>query len=408
VATMSLQFQSESSFKKGQVTVFVLLFNTLLWYFIGRSTIAKIGYAFSATGFENLCLGLAYPSSIIVSGIVASVFLMKIRKLRFFSAWLLFGVLASLCSAIPMGASFPATLLVTCMLGVSLGLGTPSCLSYFAEVVPIEKRGKVGGIMLFATILTAPFILIALPTLSLMLSAALGTVWRAWSLPFLFITSENRGFPKPSAQKAPSLRTILSNRTFYLYFVAWLMFALVDSFGGRVVALPPEYELTIKFIEPVSAGFAALVAGLLSDRIGRKRTSIFGFVSLGIAYATVGLFSQMWAAWFFYFIIDGIALGLLWTLFIVVLWGDIPESGLERYYAIGVAPFFLTKIFSLLLESYVSSIPVTSAFSLAAFFLFLAVLPLLYAPETLPEKKMKDRELTEYVKKAKKTREDYA
>jgi hypothetical protein len=35
--------------------------------------------------------------------------------------------------------------------------------------------------------------------------------------------------------------------------------------------------------------------------------------------------------------------------------------------------------------------------------LFLAVLPLVYAPETLPEKHMKERELKNYLDKAKKS-----
>ena len=42
----------------------------------------------------------------------------------------------------------------------------------------------------------------------------------------------------------------------------------------------------------------------------------------------------------------------------------------------------------------------TTIFSFASVFLFLAVLPLIYAPETLPEKNMKERELKTYIKKA--------
>jgi len=53
-------------------------------------------------------------------------------------------------------------------------------------------------------------------------------------------------------------------------------------------------------------------------------------------------------------------------------------------------------------------IPNTSAFSLASFFLFLAVLPLLYAPETLPEKKIELRRLRKYVETAKKFQRKYA
>ena len=44
----------------------------------------------------------------------------------------------------------------------------------------------------------------------------------------------------------------------------------------------------------------------------------------------------------------------------------------------------------------------STVFSFAAFFLFAATLPLFYAPETLPEKVMKDRDLKSYIENAKK------
>ena len=47
-------------------------------------------------------------------------------------------------------------------------------------------------------------------------------------------------------------------------------------------------------------------------------------------------------------------------------------------------------------------IAASTVFSFAAFFLFAATLPLFYAPETLPEKVMKDRDLKSYVENAKK------
>jgi hypothetical protein len=45
--------------------------------------------------------------------------------------------------------------------------------------------------------------------------------------------------------------------------------------------------------------------------------------------------------------------------------------------------------------------------SIASFFLFLAVIPLFYAPETLPEKEIKERELKGYIEKAKKIKEKH-
>lgn len=400
MAEMFLRFKAASGFKRDHIIAFSLLFNTFAWYFIGRLMVARIN-VFDEASFEYLCLGFAYPSSIIVSAIIGSVFLAKVRRIRFFYIWLLFGVFASLWLAVLQGASFFAMLVGASILGASLGLGMPLCLSYFTEAVPIENRGKVGGIILFATTFSAPFVLIAMDMMNFMLSAMLLAVWRAWSLPLLFFTSEKKSLPEPTIKRTASLISVLQNRTFSLYFVAWLMFALVDSFEAVIVSNHiGEFQVLIGKLEPVIAGISALIGGIISDWVGRKRVLIFGFVSLGIAYATIGLMLQIWISWLFYFIVDGIALGLLWVIFTMILWGEVNKYGAEKYYAIGETPFFLTQMLSLLFAPYVALIPETSAFSLAAFFLFIAVIPLLYAPETLPEKKIQQRQIKIYTEEA--------
>ncbi len=50
----------------------------------------------------------------------------------------------------------------------------------------------------------------------------------------------------------------------------------------------------------------------------------------------------------------------------------------------------------------------STAFTIASFFLFLAILPLIYTDETLPEKKMKERELKNYLEKAQNIRDKYS
>jgi Sec-independent protein translocase protein TatA len=93
------------------------------------------------------------------------------------------------------------------------------------------------------------------------------------------------------------------------------------------------------------------------------------------------------------------------VLFILILWGDLSFSGTsEKYYALGVIPFFVSKFLDLTIGNSLPSEIINSPalFSFGAFFLFLAVLPLIYAPETLPEKAIKDRDLKSYVEKAKK------
>jgi hypothetical protein len=48
----------------------------------------------------------------------------------------------------------------------------------------------------------------------------------------------------------------------------------------------------------------------------------------------------------------------------------------------------------------INVLPATSLFPFAAFFFFIAVLPLFYAPETLPEVVMKGRDIKSYTEKA--------
>ena len=93
----------------------------------------------------------------------------------------------------------------------------------------------------------------------------------------------------------------------------------------------------------------------------------------------------------------------------MTLWGDLAETHQkEKFYVLGGLPYLLAGFLPVVVKPFLAAIETTTAFSLASFFLFVAVLPLMYAPETLPEKKIKERELRDYVERAKKTKEKYA
>ncbi|MEA2090282.1 MAG: MFS transporter, partial [Thermoproteota archaeon] len=146
--------------------------------------------------------------------------------------------------------------------------------------------------------------------------------------------------------------------------------------------------------------------GFFADLVGRKRVAVAGFVALGIAYAILGFFPDMLIFQWFYSIVGAVAWGMFTTVFLMTIWADLSQSTTrEKYYAIGGMPFLLSGVIPLLAEPYSKEISVHAAFSLASFFLFLAVLPLMYAPETLPEKKIQLRKLRKYVEEAKKKAE---
>jgi hypothetical protein len=124
---------------------------------------------------------------------------------------------------------------------------------------------------------------------------------------------------------------------------------------------------------------------------------------LGIEYAVLSTFSGNSITLYLFLILDGTTWGLLFSAFFTAIWGDLAENQeKEKYYVLGGLPYLLSNFLYVLVKPFVGGIPITTAFSFASFFLFLAVIPLMYAPETLPEKSMKDRELKNYLEKAQK------
>jgi MFS family permease len=357
--------------------------------------------ALNVLGKQTFVIWACYYTAIVGSGIAGSVLSNRIKRVNFLYAWIILGIVVSLLPALLNISSAIHVLVVSILFGVSFGLGMPSCLAFFADWTQVENRGRIGGIVLLVTNLGAPLFVILFGMFSLPTSSVILAVWRGFGLIVFFLKPEKKRVPE--RKKNSSFKSMLSDKSFILYFIAWLMFCLVDRFETPIQRdfLGDSYDL-ILLLGPLIGGLSAFVGGLLSDRIGRKRMLLYSFASLGIAYAIIGITSAPLIAWYLSASVISISTGMMWVLFILILWGDLSQSGSrEKYYAVGTIPFFLTNILQLFSAEYVTLIPKTSAFSLAAFFLFIAVLPLLYAPETLPKRKIELRQLKKYLEKAK-------
>jgi MFS family permease len=293
-------------------------------------------------------------------------------------------------------------------LGISLGLGFPTCLAYFADFGITAQKGRIGGLTYCVAGLGIFSIgLLTVLTGTLLMNVAILAVWRLVGL-LVFIVVQPHG-AEPKREVEVTYRKILNDRSFLLYLVPWLMFGLVNYLEGPILrSLNLEFFSFVPVAEFGVGSIVALVGGFFSDMVGRKRVVMFGFIMLGVGYAALGLYPANTFSWYLYVAVDGVAWGILALMFFLILWGELAENRVkDKYYFLGVLPFLIASYLEPIATPFVESIDVAAAFSFASFFLFMAVLPLMYAPETLPQKNIELRRLRNYLESARKLKDKY-
>lgn len=403
-------FLDKVVFKREYLSIFVLVVNAFSWYFplyaLFTDVVNKLQMTYAVT---FAIFGLHYLSVIVSAIIGIAIVTTRMSRTTLLSLWMFLGIVATGLMVTVEGGNLTYLMSVAIFLGVSLGLGFPSCLAYFADYGSAEHRGRLGGFTYCMAGLGIFLMGLSTIVLTLRLSITILAIWRGIGLIAFILTNPHQNATKKEVDV--SFGTILSERSFTLYLVPWIMFSLINYlerpihrtfFGADLFSLQEVVEFGIGSV-------VALACGFLSDMVGRKRIVILGYVMLGIGYAVLGLFPNVAISRYFYIAIDGVAWGILASMFFIIIWGELAGNrAKDKYYFLGALPFLLSSFIEILVSPYVELISVLTSFSLASFFLFLAVLPLMYAPETLPERKIEIRRLRRYVEQAKKTKDKHA
>lgn len=377
-----------------------LIANALIWYISANNILDIVVTSVAANDLQKILIWSIHFATLTVSLIMGALVSKKISRKKLLALWTIIGAVSPLPLFVVNLAPIPITLLISIMFGLSLGLGMPTCMEVFTQSTETKKRGRNAGVIMFLSILGV--IAVSLLDIgNLQVSATVLATWRLLGLAVLPLQK----LPKEEETKTTvSPSTVLKQRAFLLYLVPWLMFSLVSNLAPQVQDTILE-QSSIQFlmiIEGIIVAIFAIISGFLIDVVGRKRVAMTGFILLGIGYSILGLFPYEVASWFFYTVLDGISWGIFYVIFVISVWGDLSFNGKSAmYYAIGILPFFFSKYIQLLIGNFIAaSIYPYALFSFTAFFLFMAVLPLFYAPETLSEKVMKDRDLKNYIEKA--------
>jgi MFS family permease len=382
--------------------------NTFVWYIATYAVFSAIVNGLHILETERLGLFATYYVGIAVTAIPGSKVFPRARAKSLY-LWLFMGSVATLLLATFSDEGMLANGLLAFFFGASIGIGLPSCLGYFADSTSLENRGSVGGIIWSTVGFTVLIFAFLISMLGQWEAIIVLTIWRLFGgIGFLVL---NRKRTEPVAQKSPRYLEVIRKRETLLYLFPWVMFSIINFAEEPLLegVFGAEFFAFVQFMEFAFVGIFAIVGGVVADIAGRKRVVIAGFVMLGIEYAALSAFSSSPAALYLFLTFDGITWGLLFSVFFMAIWGDLGENyEKEKYYTLGGLPFILAAFLSTIVKPYASNIPAPTAFSFASFFLFVSVIPLMYAPETLPEKNMKDRELKSYIEKAKKAKEKYA
>jgi len=412
-ATLKRRINGNSRFS---VANLILIATTFIWYFLAFSFINDTVNDLKMPYFVMLkIVGLN------VIGIAASAMLMASllgrikRRYHFLCGWLIAGGLLSLLPMIlPMRTETGLTL-VSAIFGVYFGLGMPTTMGLFAQFTEYENRAKLAGIT-FLVIGLGWFLLGNIVGDSVQVFSVLLSIirWAGFVPFFLFGIHLKREIPP---EKNPTYRSIIKNRTFLLYFVPWIAFSLVNFITLPFSAKLGQGEQFINLsmvMENVLVAASAVATGFLAGVFGRRRLTISGFIMIGLGYGVLGLSSvssglTSTIGLIFYTISDGVAWGIFYVIFLFTLWGDIAQHApSEKFYVIGALPYVLSSFAQLLLQPLISPIPETAIFSLASFILFLGVPCLFFAPETLPEDMMRNREMNLYIAQAEKIKQKYS
>jgi MFS family permease len=320
------------------------------------------------------------------------------RKLLVFSIFL--GTFSTILMTLLQGTISAAVL--SSLAGMSLGLGLPGSVALVADYTVVEERARVSGIVILGTFIVA-FATIAVTRIlnfGILSTILLFAVVRSTS--FLALVIDKCDRPVPIVKERPHLPTTVY-REFFFYLFPWVMFSIASSLAWNIIP-QKDYPTEIiigNMLRYVFIAVFGLVSGVMADRFGRKWPIVIGLIVLGVGFNLLG-FNFTGTSVVIYLAISGVTWGSFFVVFLAVP-GDLSVLGSrEKFYALGyILP--LAIMFSFVAIPGPDLSPFLSASSFAqilSVFLYISIVPVWRAKETLQESKIQERKMKEYAERA--------
>jgi MFS family permease len=376
--------------KRKFLTSTFLVSGTLAWFFIINF---YLNTSFEAI-FENI-FGIWFYGVASLSAVVGVIVEKKLNRRLFLILWVLLGISSTLSLLFFSGYTF--SVIVSVFFGISLGLGLSTSMACMADSTDVGERGRVSGAIVLVSFLMAFItpVIIRLLSLGLVGAVLITALVRSSSLISLFFDSFDK--PKKDLKIHPK-----AGRDFFYYLFPWVIFVITAGAVFYMIPSAPENQVLqvgsiLRFVCIAVCGF---MTGIVADRFGRKRPLIIGLAMFYASFALVGFEMNDITALIFY-LATGVAWGSLLVVFLSVP-GDLSASSSRaKYYAAGtmLPVIVLLGVTSGPVPDLLANLANSSSLVVINFALFLTILPILRATETLPPDKIKARKMKEHIDK---------
>lgn len=381
------------------ITILLIIVPQISIFFLLRTSLLDIILESSLNSQSSILLykGI-YLGALSLSAIIGSYLFKKTKRKTSYLICYIYRIIAIL-SLIIINKSYLVFIPIF-LLGTSYGIGFPIDLSFLADNTEFEERGRVSGFTLFITFVTVVILLVVSNIYDFSISqyALLMLLFQFSSIGSIILFTHWEKTPNISVP----VKRIKENKKYMLYLLPWLMFSIANGaniFFSRMVE-NSELAGISTLIKFASSCIFCLVAGTLADYYGRKPAFLIGFVILGVSYSLNPYINNP-----LFDILTSLLSGSAWSFIMVsylfTIVGDLgPHGGKEIYYAIsGVNWMVIETSFAFLSSVSYLVLPIGIISTILSASMFIAVIPLLYATETLPEKKIADRLLSNYFNK---------
>ena len=403
-------FKEDFAYSSRKLIVITLLTSgSLAWLFLLQQYFQQILIEVNMPEFFWVELGrILYYGFAVIAAIFGSIISTKISRKNLILIWITSGIAAT--ALLVLINDILTCMIISPILGFSLGFGLPSSMATLADYTKIEQRGKIAGITILQTFIMAFLVITifsALPgieELKTITVIPLMILVRSTSYISYFLDKEEykQKIIKSNLKKTPY-------KEYFFYIFPWIMFVIASGIASNMI--PKEsFEYASRIGTILRMGLLAIfgiIWGIVSDRFGRKPPIIIGLICLGISFGLLGFGDLSDGNVIIYLATSGIAWASFLTVYLIIP-GDLStKKSREKTYALGtIGPLIIWFGLAMIPTQYIIDIGLGQISQILSGILFLSIIPIMRAKETLPEPKMQQRKMKEYTKKVEKLIED--